>query len=196
MATNLVVRNIAPALAQALKEAAAAHGRFTNIAKSITARGHQGANPVQQQGTGLELHRPASPTGRRRAPCTRRIVIPRCCTGESDYVRPSTTGCSEFPCVRLTNRGVALQSRARPLILMDMQMPKTSGVDASLSIRKLPGRADVSILAMSANPFTEDREKCLAAGMNDFITKPVDPELMFKAVYRWLSSNGVPSNPE
>ena len=75
-------------------------------------------------------------------------------------------------------------------------MPKTSGVDASLSIRKLPGRTDVPIVAMTANAFTEDREKCLAAGMNDFITKPVDPEVMFRIVYRWLSSNDVSSNPE
>ena len=79
------------------------------------------------------------------------------------------------------------------MILMDMQMPKTSGVDASLSIRKLPGRTDVPIVAMTANAFTEDREKCLAAGMNDFVTKPVAPEVMFRLVYRWPKSRRIRS---
>lgn len=72
------------------------------------------------------------------------------------------------------------------LILMDMQMPIMSGIDATLAIRKLPAYQDLPILAVTANVFTEDREKCLAAGMNDFIAKPADPELVFKMLYRWL----------
>lgn len=75
------------------------------------------------------------------------------------------------------------------LILMDMQMPVMSGIDASLGIRKLPNTWLVPIVAMTANAFTEDRDKCLAAGMNDFVTKPTDPATLFKTVHHWLTTS-------
>jgi PAS domain S-box-containing protein len=73
------------------------------------------------------------------------------------------------------------------LILMDMQMPKLNGVAATKAIRALPGRENTAILALTANAFTSDRQRCLEAGMNDFITKPVDPELLFQAILKALS---------
>ena len=79
------------------------------------------------------------------------------------------------------------QENRYDLILMDMQMPVLSGVDATLGIRKLPSYSQVPIVAMTANAFTEDRDKCLKAGMNDFVTKPTDPVMLFKTVYRWLN---------
>jgi two-component system sensor histidine kinase/response regulator len=72
------------------------------------------------------------------------------------------------------------------LILMDIQMPIMDGMEATQAIRGLPGYADVPILAMTANAFEEDRAACLAAGMNDHVAKPVDPEELFAAIEKWL----------
>jgi PAS domain S-box-containing protein len=72
-------------------------------------------------------------------------------------------------------------------ILMDMQMPKLNGVDATRQIRQLPGYQDIPIIAMTANAFAEDKAQCLAAGMNDFLIKPFIPEALFAILLRALS---------
>ena len=85
------------------------------------------------------------------------------------------------------NEAVAMAQRtAYDLILMDVQMPGMNGLDATRAIRKLPGRETTPILAMTASAFAEDREACLAAGMNDHVGKPVDPGALFAAMLKWL----------
>jgi hypothetical protein len=73
------------------------------------------------------------------------------------------------------------------LILMDMQMPVMNGVEATRIIRQQPRGQGMPILAMTANAFEEDRKACLAAGMDDFISKPVVPDKLYKIVLNWLS---------
>ncbi len=82
---------------------------------------------------------------------------------------------------------VALVRQQRyDLILMDMQMPKMDGLQATRLIRLLPEGRDLPIIALTANAFGEDRARCIDAGMNDFIGKPVVPTVLFESVLRWL----------
>jgi PAS domain S-box-containing protein len=72
------------------------------------------------------------------------------------------------------------------LILMDVQMPVMDGLEATAAIRRLPGRAAVPILALTASTFAEDRRLGLGAGMNDFLIKPVEPEALRHSLLHWL----------
>jgi hypothetical protein len=85
-------------------------------------------------------------------------------------------------------KAVALAQKNRyAAILMDMQMPKLNGLEATQQIRQLPGYRDTPILAMTANAFSEDKERCLKAGMNDYLSKPFKPDELFATLLRSLS---------
>ena len=72
------------------------------------------------------------------------------------------------------------------LILMDMQMPILDVVEATREIRRLPGMQATPIIAITANAFIEDRNICLDAGMNDFLSKPFDPKRLYAISLKWM----------
>ena len=81
---------------------------------------------------------------------------------------------------------VAARRRPYALMLMDVQMPGLDGLAATRQIRALPGHARTPILAMTANAFEDDRNACLAAGMDDHVAKPVDPPQFYARLLQWL----------
>jgi two-component system sensor histidine kinase/response regulator len=72
------------------------------------------------------------------------------------------------------------------IVLMDMQMPVMDGVTATVEIRKDARFNDLPIVAMTANAMQQDKDKCLAAGMVDFVTKPIQPDELWAALRRWV----------
>jgi CheY-like chemotaxis protein len=78
-----------------------------------------------------------------------------------------------------------LQAEPFDLVFMDMQMPVMDGLEATRRIRARTDRPRVPIVAMTANALPADRERCLLAGMDDVITKPIDPDRLAAAVQRW-----------
>jgi CheY-like chemotaxis protein len=80
---------------------------------------------------------------------------------------------------------------AYDLVLMDMQMPRMGGLEATRAIRLLQGWERCPIIALTANAFDEDRFASEAAGMNDFISKPMDVNTFYACLLRWLDAGAV-----
>jgi len=79
-----------------------------------------------------------------------------------------------------------LNTNSYDLVLMDMQMPVMDGVSATREIRRRGLHPQLPILAMTANAMQIDRERCLDAGMNDFLSKPIEPNELWSALARWI----------
>ncbi|MGA0604123.1 response regulator [Caulobacter sp. KR2-114] len=83
----------------------------------------------------------------------------------------------------------AVQAQPFDLVIMDVQMPKMDGLQATRAIRALPGPVALTpILAMTANAMRSDREMCLAAGMDDFVSKPIEAEAFLRTVSRFTAA--------
>lgn len=81
-------------------------------------------------------------------------------------------------------------------VLMDVQMPIMDGYTATGQIREIERFADLPILAMTANALAEDRERAIEAGMNDHITKPISPEVLFSTLIKWIDPQSTEKRTE
>jgi CheY-like chemotaxis protein/HPt (histidine-containing phosphotransfer) domain-containing protein len=82
------------------------------------------------------------------------------------------------------------ESLAFDIVLMDLQMPEMDGYTATGLLRADPRFKDLPIIAMTAHALVEERQRCLEAGMNDHVTKPIDPDAVFSALNRWAKPRG------
>jgi len=90
----------------------------------------------------------------------------------------------------LANNGlealVALEQEAFDIVLMDLHMPSMNGYEATLEIRKQARYAELPVITLSASVTDEEKRRCLATGMNDFIAKPINKVELLATLERWL----------
>lgn len=91
----------------------------------------------------------------------------------------------------IANDGVealeAVQKSHYDLILMDWQMPRMDGLEATRNIRAIQGLVQPAIIAVTANAMSGDIEKCIEAGMDDYLSKPVEKDKLEQTIRRWLA---------
>ncbi len=78
-------------------------------------------------------------------------------------------------------------------VLMDLQMPEMDGFEATRRLRAAVATRDLPIIAMTAHALQEERERCLAAGMNDHVSKPIDPDILFQTLSRYITPRAAPA---
>ena len=86
---------------------------------------------------------------------------------------------------------VMFETGSYDLVLMDCHMPEMDGFEASGAIRRLPGPSK-PIVALTASALKEDRERCMAAGMDDFLAKPVSKDALARALEHWIRGPNAP----
>jgi len=90
---------------------------------------------------------------------------------------------------------VKLLTPAFDIVLMDLQMPEMDGYEATRLLRSDPCFREIPIIAMTAHVLAEERHRCLEAGMNDHVSKPIDPDALFATLARWTKSLPRQSEP-
>jgi two-component system sensor histidine kinase/response regulator len=75
------------------------------------------------------------------------------------------------------------------IVLMDVQMPEMDGIEATVAIRKDSHYQNLPIVAMTASVLQGDRDKCIEAGMNDYVAKPIEPDKLWEALLKWIKPN-------
>ena len=105
------------------------------------------------------------------------------------FALTATLRARRFECISCSSAAEALDllqsDVAVDAILMDMMMPEMDGYEAIPRIRQIEKRKDTLVLAVTAQAMIGDREKCLQAGMNDYVSKPVDFPSLFRAIGKW-----------
>ena len=81
------------------------------------------------------------------------------------------------------------------IVLMDLQMPEMDGLHGDAAAAGRPAIQELPIVAMTAHALVEERERCLQAGMNDHVTKPIDPDALFAALARWTKPHATTRRP-
>ncbi len=107
---------------------------------------------------------------------------------------------SEGAIVQLANHGgealrILTEGEQPPpfdIVFMDLQMPGMDGFTATKLLRANPGLRSLPIIAMTAHALVEERQRCLEAGMNDHVSKPIDPDALFATLMRWVKPREVP----
>ena len=106
------------------------------------------------------------------------MLLKRILEGMGFYVMLAEDGQEAYEIITNENNHV-------DLVFMDMQMPRMNGIDATIAVRK-KNFTEIPIVALTANVQEDDRNLCLASGMNDFITKPVKKEQLIKMINKWV----------